>query len=288
MGIHRLVVYTKRKKENSDYVNSNLENNLILSLMKRMFILKSDTETHIYLNNIIDNKYIDKGLETIARKLLERLLIFFIDDSTPCPIIRVVDASDIGAPIILNHYINQDDSDIKLLDTKPYEISSPLSLESSHFIAKIFKVFYAQNQKSKICLTGHSREVTETTLQNYIPEFEDDFFEEEQRGKETIRRNYIVKVYVVGSYLNDNVSIERETFNFEKDKYSDLYPYSQTDIEKGAADKVRELFNNEVKVREGKKFLELQNISRLQLHGTDHIWKTCRLIKFHIMLQRSK
>lgn len=41
---------------------------------------KSDTETHIYLNNIIDNKYIDKGLETIARKLLERLLIFFIDD----------------------------------------------------------------------------------------------------------------------------------------------------------------------------------------------------------------
>ena len=214
---------------------------------------KSDTETHIYLNNIIDNKYIDKGLETIARKLLERLLIFFIDDSTPCPIIRVVDASDIGAPIILNHYINQDDSDIKLLDTKPYEISSPLSLESSHFIAKIFKVFYAQNQKSKICLTRHSREVTETTLQNYIPEFEDDFFEEEQRGKETIRRNYIVKVYVVGSYLNDNVSIERETFNFEKDKYSDLYPYSQTDIEKGAADKVRELFNNEVKVREGKK-----------------------------------
>lgn len=159
----------------------------------------------------------------------------------------------LGAPIILNHYINQDDSDIKLLDTKPYEISSPLSLESSHFIAKIFKVFYAQNQKSKICLTGHSREVTETTLQNYIPEFEDDFFEEEQRGKETIRKNYIVKVYVVGSYLNDNVSIERETFNFEKDKYSDLYPYSQTDIEKGAADKVRELFNNEVKVREGKK-----------------------------------
>lgn len=108
-------------------------------------------------------------------------------------------------------------------------------------------------KRCKICLTGHSREVTETTLQNYIPEFEDDFFEEEQRGKETIRKNYIVKVYVVGSYLNDNVSIERETFNFEKDKYSDLYPYSQTDIEKGAADKVRELFNNEVKVQGRKK-----------------------------------
>lgn len=114
-------------------------------------------------------------------------------------------------------------------------------------------MFFAQNQKSKICLTGHSREVTETALHTYIPEFEDDFYEEEQRGKETIRKNYIIKVYVVGEYLNDNVSIERENFNFEKDHNSELYPYSQSDIEKGAADKVRELFSKEVKIREDKK-----------------------------------
>lgn len=214
---------------------------------------KLDTETHVHLNYIIDKQYIDKGLETIARKLLERLLIFFVDDSFPCPIIEVVDASNSCNPIILNNYINQENSDIKLLDTKSYDIISPISQNVSHFNAKIFKVFYAQNQKSKICLTGHNREVTETTLHTYIPEFEDDFFEEEQRGKETIRKNYIIKVYVVGAYLNENVSLERETFNFEKDTYTDLYPISQIDIEKGASEKVRELFNDEVKIREDKK-----------------------------------
>lgn len=214
---------------------------------------KLDTETHVHLNNIIDKKYLDKGLETIARKLLERLLIFFVDDSYPCPIIKVMDISDPTSTIILNNYINQNNSDIQLLDTKPFDIISPISQDVGHFTAKIFKVFFAQNQKSKICLTGHSREVTETTLHTYIPEFEDDFYEEEHRGKETIRKNYIVKVYVVGEYLNDNVSIERETFNFEKDRNSELYPYSQSDIEKGAADKVRELFSNEVKIREDKK-----------------------------------
>lgn len=214
---------------------------------------KTDTETHIYLDDILDNKYFDKGIDTIARKLLERLLIFFVDDSFSCPEIKVVDPSDFNKTIILNHYINQDNSDIKLLDTKPYDIVSSVSQIEYHFTAKIFKVLYSQNQKSKICLTGHNREVTETTLHTYIPEFEDDFFDEEQRGKDIIRKNYIIKVYVVGDYLNDNVDIERETFNFEKDKISELYPISQTDIEIEAANKARELFTKEVKVREDKK-----------------------------------
>lgn len=72
-------------------------------------------------------------------------------------------------------------------------------------------------------------------------------------GKTLSAKNYIIKVYVVGDYLNDYVDIERETFNFEKDKITELYPISQTDIEIGAANKARELFTEEVKVREDKK-----------------------------------
>lgn len=212
----------------------------------------TDTETHIYLNDVIENKYLDKGLETIARKLLERLLIFFVDDEHPCPTIKIVDTSDKNKNIILNHYITQD-NDIKLIDSKDYEILNSVTQKEEKFTAKIFKVLYAQNQKSKICLTGHSREVTEVTLHSYIPEFEDDFFDEEQRGKEIVRKNYIIKVYVVGKYLNDNVSLEREAFNFDKEKKDEMYPISQMDIEIGAAEKVKELFSDEVKVREDKK-----------------------------------
>ena len=215
-------------------------------------ISATDTETHIYLNDILEKKYFDKGLDTIARKLLERLLIFFVDDSYPCPTIKLVDSSDVGHPIVLNHYITQD-NDIKLVDSKDYDVLSPLTGLVEKFTAKIFKVQYAQNQKSKICLTGHNREVSETTLHSYIPEFEDDFVDEEQRGREIVRKNYIIKVYVVGNYLNDNVSLEREAFNFDKEKRDEMYPLSQTDIEAGAAETVRDLFKDEVKLREGKK-----------------------------------
>lgn len=210
-----------------------------------------DTQTHIYLNNLIDNRYMDKGLETIARKLLEKLLIFFVDDERPCPIIKVIDEID-NNKIILNNYITQD-KDISLVSSENFELLNSVTNKSEKFVSKIFKVLYAQNQKSKICLTGHNREVTEVTLHSYIPEFEDDFFDEEQKGNEVVRRNYIVKVYVVGQYLNDNVSLERETFNFDKEKHDQMFPLSQTDIEAKAAEKVRELFKDEVKIREGKK-----------------------------------
>jgi hypothetical protein len=216
---------------------------------------EKEVNTHIYLNNIIDHRYLDKGLETIARKLLERLLIFFINDQKPCPIITITE-EDGSESIILNDYLTQD-NDIKLIKSFDYKIKSQLSEKLEEFSLKIFKIFYAQSQTSKICLTGHNREVTEVALHNYIPEFEDDFYDEFPKGGDVIRKNYIIKVYVIGKYLDDNVSLERETFNFDKEKRDKLYEFSQTDIEIGAADVVRNEFVNEVKVREGKKVAKI-------------------------------
>lgn len=213
----------------------------------------TDTETTVSLNNIIDNKYFDKELDTIARKILERLLIFFVDKSYKCPTIKIIDNDEGSSSIILNNYLNQLDSDIKLIATKEYTVKSIVTQKDYTFSATIFKVFYAQNQKSRICLTGHNREVTETVLHSYIPEFEDDFYEEEHRENDVIRKNYIIKVYVSGEYLNDNVSLERETFNFEKEKSTELFPLSQIDIERGVANIVKEQFLQEVKKREDKK-----------------------------------
>lgn len=211
----------------------------------------TDSCTHIYLNNIIDDKHLDKGLDTIARKLLERLLIFFINDKEVCPTI-IISEEDDSQSIILNNYLSQD-NDIKLIDTIDYEIETEFTKIKECFTAKIFKIFYAQSQKSKICLTGHNREVTEVALHNYIPEFEDDFFDEIDNGNEIVRKNYIIKAYVLGEYLNDNVSLEREAFNFSKDKRDQMYELSQLDIEQGAANIIRMTFSNDVKIREDKK-----------------------------------
>ncbi|WP_279070660.1 ATP-binding protein [Alistipes timonensis] len=222
-----------------------------------------DTETHVYLNDILNADQLDKGIDTIARKLLEKLLIFFINEKFPCPKIIVKEEDD-SSRVVLNDYLKQENNEISLVDTKSFELDNTQSGEKESFIAKVFKITYAQAQKSKICLTGHNREVTEVMLHTYIPEFEDDFYDVFKRGKDqVVTKNYIVKVYVLGDYLDENVSLERETFNFDKEKRDPLYPISQSDIEREAANIVKNLFDEEVKHREDAK------VERIKQYITD-------------------
>lgn len=211
----------------------------------------SDTETHLHLRNLLDERYIDKGLETISRKILENLLVFFIDQSNPCPSITIIDEGT-GESILLNDYISEG-KDIVNKGSRDFEVSCEGDTQARKFTAVTFQIFYANNQKSKIILTGHHREVTETPLAQYIPEFEDDFYEEEINGNSVIRRNYIVVSYVMGDYLDESVSLERETFEFEKNKPTFYYPLSQSDIESATSSIVRDLFPEDVNVRENKK-----------------------------------
>ena len=206
-----------------------------------------DSETRIFLNDLIDTKQLDKGIDTISRKLLEKLLPFFINDSFICPKITIKE-EDNGNQIILNEYLKQD-NEIRLISTQKFTLESSHSNRKEPFEVKLFKIYYTGNQKSKISLTAHNREVTETSLHNYIPEFEDDFFDEINN----VRRNYIIKAYTLGKYLNESVSLERVTFNFEKDNTSQLYEFSQVDIEKQTAEIVKEAFSEDVKVRSDKK-----------------------------------
>ena len=76
-------------------------------------------------------------------------------------------------------------------------------------------------------------------------EGQDDFYDEIEKGNKKIRKNYIIKSYVLGDYLNTNVSLEREAFNFPKDKSDKLFSYSQKDIEKQVAEITKEAFEDE-------------------------------------------
>ena len=126
---------------------------------------------------------------------------------------------------------------------------------ADEFTAKIFKIYFPGNQKSKISLTGHNREVTDTPLHKYVPEFEDDFFDEVDGSK----KNYIIKTYVLGNYLDSNVSIERETFDFHKEGTHMHFPYSQVEIEKQAGELTKEAFGEDVQVRSEKKNQRIRN-----------------------------
>lgn len=207
---------------------------------------KKKTGTRLMLNNLIEDKQLDKGLEVISRKLIEKLLVFFANDDYQVPSI-VLREEDNSEKYILNDYIN-DENAISLVGKKPISVESKHTENKANFIVKIFKIYFSSSI-SKISLTGHNREVVETPLYNYVPEFQDDFFD----IKANIKRNYIIKAYVLGDYLNKHVSLERESFDFPKIESDKFYEYSQSEIEKEVAKTVKELFATEVKVRFEKK-----------------------------------
>lgn len=208
--------------------------------------------TDLMLKDIKDIKLFDKGLDIIARKLVEKLLVFFVDDSYNLPLI-ILREQDKSERLVLNDFIN-DNSSISKVGQRPLSIKSTIDDIEYKFNVKVYKIYFS-SLSSKICLTAHNREVTDTTLQSYIPEFQDEFFDIE----DDVKRNYIIKAYVLGKYLNDNVSLERESFDFPKDVADKLYLLSQTDIEKEVAQVVKSFFATDVKSRFEKKIERVRN-----------------------------
>lgn len=212
-----------------------------------------DTYATVYLENLKEGHTFEKQIETISKKILERTLIFFVNDAFKCPTI-IVRENDSSQTIILNDYLTGK-NEIQLFKSNTFTLTNPKTNEQDEFTAKIFKIYFPGSQKSKISLTGHTREVTETPLHKYVPEFEDDFYDETNG----VKKNYIVKTYILGTYLDSNVSLERETFDFHKDGTNLHYPYSQTDIEIKASELTKEAFGVDVKMRSDKKNLRIRN-----------------------------
>jgi hypothetical protein len=206
-----------------------------------------ETGTKLLLENIIEKEQLDKGLDVVARKLAEKLLVFFVDTSFNVPQITLKE-SDNSESCVLNNYISDSHSISKIAE-QTFTVKSNFENLEYPFIVKAYKIYFSQ-LSSKIVLTAHNREVTETTLHTYIPEFQDEFYDE---TNDTRKKNYIVKAYVLGKYLNDNVSLERETFEFAKDAGDRLYPLGQAEIEKEVADIVKSFLKKDVKLRFEKK-----------------------------------
>ena len=89
------------------------------------------------------------------------------------------------------------------------------------------------------------REVTENSLHSYVPEFKETMFEITEDG---LQKNYTVKVYVQGEYLDDNVTTERDGFYFGKDDDL-LSELSERTIYKEAAAIAKEYFSLAIRER---------------------------------------
>jgi hypothetical protein len=193
---------------------------------------------------------LDKKLSTIARNLVERLLPYFITQHYTCPTIIITDADE---TLCLNDYVNNELSAlIREIQSKPFTLGAPGKEES--FTVRVFKFYVPRQQKSKISLVAHKREVSDTVIHKYIPEFEDEFYERD----DTVERNYIIKAYVFGAYLDRNVSLERGSFEFHAEPDA-IHSIGQTQIEHCAAVIARDAMGAEITPRQQRKYDDVQS-----------------------------
>jgi hypothetical protein len=215
-------------------------------------IEKQKPGTVVTLSVLKKGRSFDKKLSTIARHLVERLLPYFITQDYKCPEI-VLSEQDGSDAIRLNDFVNNELSAvIREVGVKTNTFVLKASNTEEEFFVRVFKLYAPRNQKSRISLVAHKREVSGSAIHKYIPEFEDEFYEKDGNGQIDRERNYIIKAYVFGSYLDRNVSLERGGFEFQMD--TDLFfGIAQVEIERDASVIAKEAVGTDITLRQEKK-----------------------------------
>lgn len=209
------------------------------------------TGTTVRLKELKDGKSVDKKLNTIARNLVERLLPSFLRQDPICPEIVVCESEGTESIKLNDWFSNELSAVIKeiTVDKGQFSLKGPDADEN--FVVRVFKLYFPKNQKSRISLVAHRREVSGSPLHNYIPEFIDDFYDKDLSENVIRERNYIVKAYVFSPYLDQHVSLERGGFEFQME--NDLpNGISQADIEHQAADIAKETVGDDIRGRQEK------------------------------------
>tara|TARA_R110002124_G_scaffold164209_2_gene331550 strand:- start:3214 stop:5220 length:2007 start_codon:yes stop_codon:yes gene_type:complete len=211
-----------------------------------------ETGSKIEVSGIKSVRFPDKGLEIISRVVVERLLPYFVDKERRCPRVVIREAQNASSTVALNDYLGQENSQIVEMKVDRPTFSLTANEETKAFQVRVFKFYAPRAARSKVSLVAHRREVTDNPLQSYIPEFSEEFFETESGEHSGKGRNFIIKAYVFGDYLNDNVSLERGEFRFQTD--ADLLNgISQADIEQKAAQIAQSAVGSEIAERKKRK-----------------------------------
>ena len=213
---------------------------------------EAETGSKVSLLNAKKNKFSDKKLSTIARVLVERLLPYFIENDYSCPLIVLKDSIS-NERIVLNEFVsNQLSAQIVEIPLKDKIFSLSGICNDNSFTVRLFKFYSPKSQRSRVSLVAHRREVTNSLIHTYIPEFVEEFYDKAADGAENRDRNYIVKAYVFGEYLDGNVSLERGGFDFQKENDLTL-GVSQADIEKQACDIAKDAIGDDITARQERK-----------------------------------
>lgn len=246
--VHVVSVFNCTKGYQRRAFSMGKQNEIIVN-EKLSAIAADDSGTIVHLDKLRRGTY-EKKLSTLARTLVEKLLPYFITKGYTPPEITLCERDGSGS-IHLNGFASQL-SDIQEINAAENVFKLTAMAGEQNFAVRVFKFRSPRNHKSMISLVAHKREVSSTAIHNYVPEFDDEFYEKDAAGGADADKNYIIKAYVFGKYLDDNVALERGEFNFRQE--SDLIlGISQRQIELGAAQIAKAAVGDEILTRQEKK-----------------------------------
>ena len=212
------------------------------------------TGTTLVLSGYIGKTAFNDELEVFAHRILEKILNYYVISTIDMPTIIIYDGDK---SIQLDTLIGEDENcDIRKKD------SGTFTIKDQTFNYQMFELRRVYTQKSRILLTANSKVVTETKIENYVPEFSTDFVSTSSEGQDV---KYIVRFYVYGKYLDQNVNNERTEFNFA-DEADMIFNIGQKDIEKQTALEAKRLLGDEVKTR-----LEAKRQS-IEKYAEQNVW----------------
>ena len=206
---------------------------------------KMPTGAKITLSNYCGpTKRFNDSTGIFVHRVLEKILNYFVKDNYECPIITLIDGDN---KVVLNNQIGDNQQcKISLMDDGFINITHGDKTEVFGF--KVFKLRRVYNQVSRIMLTANNKVVTDAKLEDYVPEFAEDFVEQ----IDDKNQKYILRYYVYGEYLDENVNNERTDFYFA-DSPNLEYPIGKHDIESKIAEEAKRKMKSEVTTRFEKK-----------------------------------
>ena len=215
--------------------------------------ISGNTGTSVKLENVFDEKFTDRKIPKIAGILVEELLSYFIDDKILCPKISISEQDGSGE-VMLNEFVgNQSAASIEEIDLDKDEFFLGKRGSKKKFRIRIFRFYSPKRKKNKISLVAQGRQVTKTDTENYIPEFHQEFYDHKGNNLDSQGPRFVVRGYVFGDYLDDNVSLERGNFEFPENQADLFHGISAEEIERRAAEISKIVVADEIAARKREK-----------------------------------
>lgn len=172
--------------------------------------IKEDVQTIVELKFLKPeyHKFFPKKLNTIAFRILEHILSYYILDD---PLNIIIE--DTSSKEFIN--LNQLFSD----EIKPNIINKVIKIKDFDFKITLIKLFSSMESIHKVFYCAHGREVKNENIRELLPLLD-------HKLTDSNDRQFVVLVFVSSEYLDKNVNQERTNFNFLENE--SLFPETIT------------------------------------------------------------